>query len=67
MVSITLSVPEELKKDMDIFPKMNWSAIAREGIKDKVKELQLIRDFKKKTNPTKKDAIILGKKLNKNL
>ena len=30
MVSITLAVPEELKKEMDKHPELNWSEVARE-------------------------------------
>ena len=36
MVSMTLSVPEELKKEMDKHPEMNWSAVAREAIKHRI-------------------------------
>ena len=36
MVSITLSVPEDLKHDMEGFPDINWSAVAREAIKRRI-------------------------------
>ena len=36
MVSITLSVPQELKLEMDKFEMINWSAVAREAIKNKI-------------------------------
>ena len=36
MVSITLSVPEEMKHEMDTFQDINWSAVARQAIKKKV-------------------------------
>jgi hypothetical protein len=36
MVSITLSVPEELKTEMDSHPEMNWSEIARQAIREKI-------------------------------
>ena len=35
MVSITLAVSKELKKEMDEFEIINWSAVAREAIKEK--------------------------------
>ena len=47
MVSITLSVPEDLKKNMDNFPDINWSAVAREAIKKRVIMLEKFREFTK--------------------
>lgn len=39
MVSITLSVPEEIKEEMDSFAEINWSGFIRKSIEQKVKEL----------------------------
>ena len=36
MVSITLAVPEELKKEMDKHPELNWSEVARSAIREKL-------------------------------
>jgi hypothetical protein len=41
MVSITLSVPPEVKEKMNQFPEMNWSGFVRNSIENKVKELSL--------------------------
>ena len=35
MVNITLAIPDEIKKEMENFPEMNWSEIARKAIKEK--------------------------------
>lgn len=35
MVSITLSVPAEVKQKMDSFPEMNWSGFVRQSITKK--------------------------------
>ncbi|MBI5158877.1 hypothetical protein HY992_02035 [Candidatus Micrarchaeota archaeon] len=67
MVSITLSVPEELKKEMDKHPEMNWSAIAREAIKNRLMLLKKFDDFTKDSTLTEEDAIELGRKVNKGL
>ena len=67
MVSITLSVPEELKKEMDIFQEINWSQVAREAIKNKIALLKKFKEFTKDSILTEKEAITLGKKVNKNL
>lgn len=63
MVSITLSVPNELKHEMDMFPEMNWSAVAREAIKKKVMMLEKFREFTKDSTFTEEDALILGREL----
>jgi hypothetical protein len=67
MVSITLAVPEELKKEMDSFPEMNWSAVAREAIKKKIILLKKFREFTKDSTLTEEDALLLGKEVNKAL
>ncbi len=39
MVSITLSVPEEIHELMRRFPEINWSALVRSFIAEKAKKL----------------------------
>jgi len=39
MVSITLSVPAEVKQKMEQFPEMNWSGFVRVSIMSKVRQL----------------------------
>jgi hypothetical protein len=41
MVSITLSVPPEVRKKMKQFPEVNWSALIRKLIEEKVAMLSL--------------------------
>lgn len=67
MVNITLSIPGELKEKMDSFPEINWSAVARSAIDERVKDLVILKKFKSESNLTEKDAIQLGRELNKNL
>ena len=40
MVSITLSVPEEVKHQMEQFSEINWSGLVRKTIIEKTKELK---------------------------
>ncbi|MBU2589622.1 MAG: hypothetical protein KKB39_02545 [Nanoarchaeota archaeon] len=63
MVSLTLSVPNELKHEMDLFPEINWSAVAREAIKSKVIQLEKFKQFTKNSNFTENEALNLGKEL----
>ena len=48
MVSITLSVPEEVKKKMDHFSEINWSGFVREVILEKTEELSWKEEMLKK-------------------
>lgn len=61
MVSITLSVPDELKQEMDSFHDINWSAVAREAIKKKVLLLEKFRQFTENSSLTEEDAVSLGR------
>ena len=65
MVSITLAVPVELKKDMDEFPEINWSAVAREAIKQKLRVLKKFREFAKDSAMTEDDSLRLGAEVSK--
>jgi len=65
MVNITLSIPEDLKQEMEKFPEMNWSAIAREAIKKRVLLLRELNKILSKSELTEEDAVILGRKVNK--
>lgn len=40
MATITLSIPEDLKKRMDAMPEIKWSEIMRNIIIKKVKQLK---------------------------
>jgi len=65
MVSLTLSIPEDIKKKMDAFPEINWSETARQAIKNKIEMLETFRKFTEKSTMTEEDAIRLGRELNK--
>ncbi len=65
MVSMTLSVAEDLKHEMDQFPEINWSAIAREAIKQRLVMLHKFREFTKDSTFTEEDALQLGREVSK--
>lgn len=45
MVSITLSVPEEIRKLMKKFPEVNWSGLVRQCISEKAKQLAIKQEL----------------------
>ncbi len=67
MTTMTLAVPEELRKRMDHFPEMNWSQVARQAFCDKIEDLELLMKFKAKSTLTEDDAMRLGKEVGRAL
>ena len=67
MPTITLSMPDELKKQMEEFGDVNWSAVARDAIKNKLAQLMLFKSIVLKSNLTEEDALEIGEKINKSL
>jgi len=65
MVSITLAVPEEMKSEMDNHPEMNWSEVARQAIRERLIILKKMDEIVSKSKLTEKDALELGRKINK--
>ncbi len=65
MVSMTLAIPKELKKEMELYPEINWSAVAREAIKRKIQILQEMNNVLSKSKLTEEDALYFGKKITK--
>ena len=65
MVNLTLAVPKEMKSEMEQFPEINWSEVARQAIAQKLRDMQLLKKMGSKSTLTEKDAINLGRKLNK--
>ncbi|MDO8740024.1 MAG: hypothetical protein Q7J54_00440 [Candidatus Woesearchaeota archaeon] len=66
MVSITLAVPEDIKHEMDAFPEMNWSEVARQAIKRKLSMLEKFKEFTKDSTLTQEEALDLGRKVSEN-
>jgi len=54
MVSLTLSVPESVRKKMKEFDEVNWSGFVRNCIIEKANELSWKRNMLKKLNNDKK-------------
>ncbi len=48
MVSITLSVPEEVRALMKHFPEVNWSGFVRSSIEEKAKQLEWRQEMLRK-------------------
>ena len=67
MPTITLSVPEEMKQEMDESKDVNWSEVARAAIKTKMAQLKILKTIAAKSRLTERDALELGRKINRSL
>ena len=67
MVTMTLAISKELKDQMEEFPEINWSEVARQAFKQKIKDLDFLRKFKSDSTMTEEDALKLGRELSKKL
>ena len=64
---MTLSIPKEIRKEMDEFPEINWSEIARAAIRQRIEMLKEFKKFTKDSTLTEDDAIRLGREVNRKL
>ena len=55
MGNITLSIPDEIHKDMRNFSEVKWSEVARKAIIEKLEALRLAESPAKKSKLTEKD------------
>ena len=67
MPTLTLAIPEDLKKEMDSLPEMNWSEIARKAISERAAEFALFKSIVAKSKLSEKDALEIGHKVNEGL
>jgi hypothetical protein len=68
MVSITLSIDEKSRQEMQNFSWINWSEVARNILLDRLKkqeELEKLRSLLKNSQLTEEDIIELSKKARK--
>jgi hypothetical protein len=63
MVNITLTVPEEMYKEMKKHRELKWSDIARQAFRRKLKERKRVDELLSKSELTEDDAEIIGHKI----
>ena len=62
-----LLMPEDLEGRVERFPEVNWSAVVRKAIAEKLERLAFLEHFASESELTEEDAIKLGRKVNKRL
>jgi hypothetical protein len=63
MANITLSIPNEIHKQMKHFSEVKWSEIARKAIIEKLEFLQLAEKLASKSKLTEEDVAAFNKKI----
>ncbi len=61
MTNITLTVPEDLKQELQRHKEVNWSAVARTAMQSHLKKLHIAEAIASKSKFTKKDVEELDK------
>lgn len=56
MATVSVSVPEDLRKKMQKLDEINWSAVARKAFEKTVDDIETIRRLTEKNSLTEKDA-----------
>lgn len=64
MGNITLSLPNEVQKEMKNFSEVKWSEVARKAIIKKLETLNLAQKLANKSKLTKNDIEQFSKKIN---
>jgi hypothetical protein len=67
MATITLSIPDDLMKEMDVSKEINWSEVAREAIRIKINQLRMLRAITSRSQLSQEDALEFGKQINESL
>jgi len=67
MANLTLSIPNELKQEMEKFAEINWSEVARDSIKQKIAQLNFLKGFRIDSEISPEDALNLGKEISEKL
>ena len=63
MVNMTLSIPEDLHKEMTMHSEIKWSDVARKAFEIKIMELHWIDKLLEKSKLTENDAEDIGHKI----
>ncbi len=61
MANLTLSIPSDLKMQMDHFPEINWSEVARQAIMEKTRVLGQMQRLLSQSKLTEQDTITIGR------
>ena len=65
MTNFTFSIPDDLKKEMDKFPEINWSEVARASMRQKIADLNFLKGFRVNSDISPEEAEMMGQEMSK--
>ena len=63
MENITLTIPEELKKELRKHEEVNWSAVIRKALQEHLRRIRIAETIANRSKLTKKDADEIARKI----
>ncbi len=67
MTNMTLALPEDLHRIMQKHKEIKWSEVARKAMWEKAMKLELMDKLLAKSTLTEKDALVIGREINKGI
>lgn len=67
MTNITLTIPEDLKEELQKHPEVNWSAVTRKAMQEHLTKLHIAEAIASKSKLTGKDVEELDKLIKKGI
>jgi len=67
MVNITLTIPKDLKEELQKHNEVNWSAVIRKALQEHIRKLCIVEAIARKSKLTEKDAIEIARKIKKEM
>ncbi len=67
MVNITITIPDELKKQLQQHPEVNWSAVLRKAMQEHLSKLAIAETIAQKSKLTGVDAEEIGNMIKKEM
>ena len=67
MVNMTITMPEDLKEELQKHKEVNWSEIMRRAVQEHLRKLHIANAIASKSKLTKKDIEELDKLVKRNI
>lgn len=67
MVNMTLAIPDPLSKKMKKHADVRWTAVARQAIEKRVRDLELMDKLTKNSKLTQKDVEEISESINRSV
>ncbi len=67
MATVSVSVPDELKQNMEKLDEVNWSAVARHAFEERMRQIALVKRLAQKSALTEKDAREISRRISEGI